>query len=182
MIIKFNLLPKEKIEFEAPEKTPVFLKVYSAILLFFIISVISLTVNVQKKINSLETDKKNKETTLNNYKNIAKKVKTMEKENEEVKRRIETLVTLKESQGKNLRYLAEIISNTNQNQLMFSTLKLDDSKALIKGLGLDMDFLALYMQRLEQKKEIIRSVNLKNAQQKVLADLKLVEFELEVLF
>ncbi len=182
MIIKFNLLPKERVEIEAPEKTPVFLKIYSAILLFFIISVVSLTVNLQNKINYLEKEKKNKEMTLNNYKNIAKKVKNMEKENEEVKKRIETIITLKEAQGKNLRYLAEIISNTNQNQLIFSTLKLDNSKAFIKGLGLDMDFLAIYMQRLEQKKEVIKAVNLKNAQQKVLADLKLVEFELEVLF
>lgn len=182
MIIKFNLIPKEKVEIEVPEKKPIYLKVYSTILLFFIISIVSLTVNLQIKINSLEKEKKNKEMTLNNYKNIANKVKNMEKENEEVKRRIEILITLKESQGKNLRYLAEIISNTSQNQLIFSTLKLDNSKAFIKGLGLDMDFLAIYMQRLEQKKEFIKSVNLKNAQQKVLADLKLVEFELEVLF
>ncbi|BAU22838.1 hypothetical protein THC_0443 [Caldimicrobium thiodismutans] len=182
MIIKFNLIPKEKLEIEIREKPPVFFKIYSAIFLFFIITMASLIYNIQTKIHSLDKEKKNKELILNNYKNIAKKVKSMEKENEEVKKRIETIIALKDTQGKNLRYLAEIMANTIQNQLIFSSLKLENAKASIKGLGLEMDFLAMYMQNLEQKKDIIKSVNLKNAQQKIVSDLKLVEFELEVLF
>lgn len=182
MIIKFNLIPKEKVEAEIKEKPLIFLKVYSAFLLFFIITIASLIYNTQTKIYSLDKEKKNKEMTLNKYKNIAQKVKVMEKENEEVKKRIETIIALKDAQGKNLRYLDEIMANTSQNQLIFSSLKLENSKAFVKGLGLEMDFLAMYMQKLEQKKDIVKSVNLKNAQQKVVADLKLVEFELEVLF
>ncbi len=45
-----------------------------------------------------------------------------------------------------------------------------------------MDFLAYYMQSLESKKDLIKNTNLKTAYQKEIANLKLIEFELEVIF
>ncbi|MEN3039433.1 MAG: hypothetical protein ABDI07_09855 [Candidatus Kryptonium sp.] len=182
MIIKFNLLPKEKIQPEVREKPPIFLKVYTSFLLFTLIILAVIFYNTHNKIVNLTEDKKKKEELLNKYKKIAIKVKEMEKENEEVKRRIEIIISLKEAQGKNLKNLASILSNAQVSKLLFSGLRLDSAKANVKGLGLDMDFLALYMQHLENNKEVIKSVTLKTAQQKTLGDLKLVEFELEVNF
>ncbi|MCS7199140.1 MAG: PilN domain-containing protein [Caldimicrobium sp.] len=119
---------------------------------------------------------------MEDYKRIAIKVKEMERENEEIKKRIEIILTLRDAQGKNLKNLANVLRDVPASKLLFSNLKLDNSKAYIKGIGLDMDFLALYLQNLENNKEVIKALNLKTAQQKTIGDLKLIEFELEVSF
>lgn len=183
MIIKFNLLPREEIITpEVTEQPPVFLKFYTFLLLFLVITLVIFSYNTQTKISSLESDKKKKEEILKKYKTIAQKVKEMERENEEVKKRIEVIIALKEAQGKHLRNMAHLFQAVEANRLLFNNFKLDSNKAFIKGLGLDMDFLAIYMQNLENNKELFKAVNLKTAQQKSIGDLKLVEFELEVTF
>ena len=182
MIIKFNLIPKPKIE-EIPEKKKyLFLKFYSLLLILIILGLGAYFIKSQSEISSLEKIKKERETTLNKYKEVASKVKKMESEKEELKRQIETMVNLKAKQGKNLKNLYAILSKVNYGKLIFTNLKLDSSKAVIKGLGLDMDFLALFMEELEKEKEVIKSLNLKTAQQKNVGDLKFIEFVLEMQF
>lgn len=182
MIIKFNLLPKEKVSPEAREISLIFLKVYISLLLFLLTFLTFLFYTTHNKITSLIQEKKQKEVILEDYKRIAIKVKEMERENEEIKKRIEIILTLRDAQGKNLKNLANVLRDVPASKLLFSNLKLDNSKAYIKGIGLDMDFLALYLQNLENNKEVIKALNLKTAQQKTIGDLKLIEFELEVSF
>ncbi|MFN3504924.1 MAG: PilN domain-containing protein [Caldimicrobium sp.] len=184
MIIKFNLIPKEKIE-EAErikERTYLFLKLYFVLIIIIILGVSSFVIFKQREISALEITKKEKEETLKKYKHIAQKVKEMEIEKEELKKRIKILVSLRTNQGKNLKNLYTLLSMVNPSKLIFTNLKLESSKANIKGLGLDMDFLAHYMGELEKNKEIVKSVNLKIAQQQTIGDLKFINFELEILF
>ena len=182
MIIKFNLLPKESVEVETKERTLSFFKIYFSILSFIILSLILLIHNNYSIYKKLEKEKNEKQILLNKYKNIAKKVKNLEKENEEIKKRIETVVNLKKDQGKNLKYLAELIKEIQPDKLILTNLKIQNDNCYLKGLSLDIDFLAYYMQSLEGKKDLIKNVNLKTAYQKEVSDLKLVEFELEVKF
>ncbi|MFN3302052.1 MAG: PilN domain-containing protein, partial [Patescibacteria group bacterium] len=65
---------------------------------------------------------------------------------------------------------------------IFTNLKLESSKANIKGISLDIDYLANYMGELEKNKDIIKSVNLKVAQQQAIRNLNIINFELEILF
>lgn len=182
MIIKFNLLPQKTTEVTIKEKPLTFITVYFSILSFILISFALIAYNNYSTLRKLESEKNEKQMTLTKYKNIAEKVKKLEKESEEIKQRIETLVNLKKEQGKSLNYLAELIKEIAPDKLIITSLTLKDNNAHIKGMGLDMDFLAYYMQSLENKKNIIKNVNLKIASQKELQDLKLVEFELEVKF
>ncbi|MFN3568331.1 MAG: PilN domain-containing protein [Caldimicrobium sp.] len=184
MIIKFNLIPKEKIEeIEALKERPyLFLKSYFVLLLIMLLGVCSFVILKQREVSLLEKTKKEKEEALTKYKYTAQKVKEMEKDIEELKKRIETLVALKSKQGKNLKNLNILLSMANPSKVIFTNLKLESSKANIKGLGLDMDFLAHYMGELEKNKEIVKNVNLKIAQQQTIGDLKVINFELEVFF
>jgi type IV pilus assembly protein PilN len=182
MIIKFNLLQKKIVEVESKEKKLSFFKIYFSILSFIILSLIFLIYNNYSIYKNLEREKKEKLVLLNKYKNIAIKVKNLEKENEEIKKRIEIVVNLKKDQSKNLKYLAELIKDVKPDKLILTSLKIQNDNCYLKGLSLDMDFLAYYMQSLEGKKDLIKNVNLKTAYQKEVSDLKLVEFELEVKF
>ncbi|MGC9109804.1 MAG: PilN domain-containing protein [Caldimicrobium sp.] len=182
MIIKFNLLLKKIVEVESKEKKLSFFKIYFSILSFIILSLIFLIYNNYSIYKNLEKEKKEKLVLLNKYKNIAIKVKNLEKENEEIKKRIEIVVNLKKDQSKNLKYLAELIKNVKPDKLILTSLKIQNDNCYLKGLSLDMAFLAYYMQSLEGKKDLIKNVNLKTAYQKEVSDLKLVEFELEVKF
>ena len=182
MILKFNLLPKRVAEVKPETRPFTFVKIYFIILSFLVITLISVTYNNYSKIKTFEKEKNEKQLLLNKYKNITKKVKELERENEEVKKRIEMIVNLKRNQGKNLKYLAEVIKEIKPEKLMLSNLKIQNDSAFLKGISLDMEFLAFYMQSLESKKEIIKNVNLKTAYQKGMGDFKLVEFEMEVKF
>lgn len=182
MIIKFNLLPKKVVKIEIKGRPLQFVKIYFSILFFFTITFLVIIYNNFSTIKNLEKEKNEKQVLLNKYKNIAKKVKDLEKESEEIKKRIETVLNLKKNQGKNLQYLAELIREIQPEKLIITNLKIQNDNGYLKGLSLDMDFLAFYMQSLENKKELFKNVNLKTAYQKEVADLKLVEFELEVKF
>lgn len=182
MIIKFNLLPIKKTEEIKEEKRYIFLKLY-----VFLLGVLLLGMGIyffksSSQISSLEKVKKEKEETLAKYRFIAQKVKKMETEREELKKRIETIVTLKAKQGRNLKNLYTLLAKVNTSKLIFTNLKLEQTKANIKGLGLDMDFLALYLDELEKNTEIIKGVNLKTAQQTNIGNIKFINFEVEVQF
>lgn len=182
MIIKFNLLPIKRPEEKKEEKTYIFLKFYIFLLALLLFGLGGYFFKSTSEISSLEKNKKEKEETLAKYKKIAQKVKKMEAEKEELKKRIETIIMLKNKQGKNLKNLFTIMAKVKSGKLIFTNLKLDSAKATIKGLGLDMDFLALYLDELEKTKEIIKGINLKTAQQKNIGDLKFIDFEVEVQF
>ncbi len=84
-------------------------------------------------------------------------------------------------QGQGLERLFLILKEMS-NKIILTNLKLEVSKAQVKGLSLDVDFLAEYMRRLESQKEQIQAVNLKGVQQKILSDIKFSEFEIEILY
>jgi len=182
MIIKFNLLP-QKVEVERKIKRGVpFLKSYFILILMSFSVMAGLFYRNINIIKKYEKDKAELQLQINNYKTRLAKIKELERESLEIKKRIETILELKKAQGKKLYHLAEILKEVQPDRLIITNFNLKEDKAYIKGIGLDMDFLAHYMGALESKKEIIKNVNLKIATQKEAGEFKLVEFELEVQF
>ncbi|MFN4220592.1 MAG: PilN domain-containing protein [bacterium] len=182
MIVKFNLLPIRKTEEIKEEKRYIFLKLYVFLLSFLLLGMGIYFFKSSSQISSLEKIKKEKEETLAKYRVIAQKVKKMEIEREELKKRIETIVTLKAKQGRSLKNLYTLLAKVNTGKLIFTHLKIEHTKANIKGMGLDMDFLALYLDELEKSTEIIKGVNLKTAQQTNIGNINFINFEVEVQF
>lgn len=181
MIIKFNLIRKEERELEKIEiKKFSFLKFYFSLILFLIISLTIIFYEKNKTIKKLEAKKNEKQMILTKYRNIANKIKKLEKENEEIKKRIETIVNLKKSQERELKKLAELLYESNSDKILLTNLKINSNKGNIKGLSLDLDYLAYYMQNLEKKKDLIKEIILKTATQKESYEIKMIEFEMEV--
>lgn len=183
MIIKFNLIPrKEKPDKEIPTERPIFLTILVSTVILLASVAILLTWKTEKEVNRLNKNKKEKEELLVKYKNIANKVKEIEKRNEETEKRIKIIVSLKEKQSQTLRKIATIIHYTEPNRVFFNNFYMNDTNAKIKGISIDIDLLANYMNNLDLKKDIIKSINLKSAESKKIGVTSLFEFELEVSF
>ncbi|PMP67745.1 MAG: hypothetical protein C0190_02705 [Thermodesulfobacterium geofontis] len=167
MIIKFNLLPKkELIRIEEEKKRFIFLKTFLIIFLIVIITILAEGFRLQYTLKNLENEKVEKEKKLVEYKKIAERLKELEKENEELKKRISTIIALKENQGKGLQRIETLIRNIGRNRIVFTELSVELSKADINGVSSDLRDIAGYLKSLENTKEIIKEVSLNKTEKK----------------
>ncbi len=184
MILKFNLLPKEKLETLEAEsrKKYQFLKLAGILIFLTIFSITSTTFYFFYKIHSLNSAKKELLQKINKYKKIAKKVKTMEKENREIRQRIITILKLKSQQAILLKRLDYLLQAIDDNKVFFSDLKISEDRAQIKGISMDLEYIANYLKNLEKNKKIVKDVILKNTIKKGTEEVPYIEFNTEVKF
>lgn len=179
MIIKFNLLPKkEPVRVEEEKERLVFLKTFLIIFLVVITTILAEGFRLQYALKNLENEKLEKEKKLTEYKKIAERLKELEKENEELKKRISTIIALKENQGKGLQRIETLIENIGRNRIVFTELSVELSKADISGVSSDLKDIAGYLKSLENTKEIIKEVSLNKTEKKA----GYIEFKAGVLF
>lgn len=179
MIIKFNLLPKkELIRVEEEKERFVFLKTFLIIFIAVILTIFAEGFRLQYTLKTLKNEKVEKEKRLVEYKKIAEKLKGLEKENEELKKRISTIITLKENQGKGLQRIETLIGNIGKNRIVFTELSVSISNATINGTSSDLRDIAEYLKNLENVKEIVKEVTLNKTEKKE----GYIEFRAEVLF
>jgi len=167
MIIKFNLLPKKEVfkpELEK-ERYP-FLKTLLIVFLVVIIAIIVEGFRLEYTLRNLRNEKIEKEKKLAEYKKIAEKVQALEKENEEIKKRIATIVDLKKNQGRGLQKLETLIANIGKNRIVITELSVEPSKAEINGVSSDLKDIASYLKNLENTKEVIKEVSLNKTEKK----------------
>jgi len=184
MIIKFNLLPHKKKIIKTSKKviSLSFAHVYVFVLIIIFAFIIGAVINVELNLRKLEKEKREKEEYLNRYKSIAIKVKKLEEEKEDIKKRINAIIELKKDQGQRLRVLYYIISEVKENKVLISTLKADPGKGYIKGYAFSLEDVANYLKNLEVNKQVFKNVELRSAVTKQLGEYSLVEFESEVQF
>ncbi len=183
MIIKFNLLKihyKEEILVEESKLT--LIKLYLGLLFLTLIVIVGGFFYYQMKIKDLENQKLEKEQKLKEYQVLAQRVKQLEEENEEIKKRITTIVNLKKLQGQKLKVIESLISSIGNNKILFSNLNLNSSKASFKALSSDLEYIANYLNNLENNKELFKYVELKKTVQQKRGPFSYVEFETEVGF
>jgi type IV pilus assembly protein PilN len=179
MIIKFNLLPKkEPIRIEEEKEGFVFLKTFLIIFIAVILTIFAEGVNLQYTFKNLKNEKVEKEKRLVEYKKIAEKLKELEKENEELKKRISTIIALKENQGKGLQRIDTLIGNIGKNRIVFTELSVDISNASMSGVSSDLKDIAGYLKNLENIKELVKEVSLNKTEKKG----GYIEFKAGVLF
>jgi len=184
MIIKFNLLPHKKKIIKTSKKviSLSFAHVYVFVLIIIFAFIIGAVINVELNLRKLEKEKREKEEYLNRYKSIAIKVKKLEEEKEDIKKRINAIIELKKDQGQRLRVLYYIISEVKENKVLISTLKADPGKGYIKGYAFSLEDVANYLKNLEVNKQVFKNVELRSAVAKQFGEYSLVEFESEVQF
>lgn len=180
MIIKFNLLPKPKetVKEEIRKEPFRFYKLIITLVIFVVSVMASGIISIEKQKKDLIKEKTTKETKLKEYKTVAQKVEQLEKENEEVKTRIETILSLKKDREKVLKRLDVVLSNLGKTQVYFSLLKIGSNQTKIEGISTDMKEVGEYLKTLEEKKDIVRQVNITQVKKQD----KLVEFQAEVIF
>jgi len=184
MIIKFNLLPQEKRVTQARKKiiSLSFGYFYVFTLIVFLLLIIATMFYIEWELKNLEQEKNEKKALLDKYKTIALRVKKLEEENEEIKKRINAIIELKKEQGQTLRMVYYVIYGIKENKILINNLKVEKGRGIIKGYAVSYEDVANYLKNLEQSKEVFKKVEIKSAISKVIADYPLVEFEGEVQF
>ncbi|HCP10179.1 MAG TPA: hypothetical protein DIT22_05690, partial [Thermodesulfobacterium commune] len=86
--------------------------------------------------------------------------------------------SLKKDREKVLKRLDVVLSNLGKNQVYFSLLKIGSKQTKIEGISTDMKEVGEYLKTLEEKKDIVRQVNIAQVKKQD----KLVEFQAEVIF
>ncbi len=179
MIIKFNLLPKkEVVKIEEKKEEYRFLRILFIIFIVVIFTIIGEGIRLQYSLNNLQKEREKKQKQLVEYKTIAEQVKAMEREIEEIKKRILTIVDLKKRQGDMLQKIETIITNIEKNKIVFTQLALDSSRAEITGISSDLKDIAEYLKNLENQKEFIKEVALNETNKKE----AYIEFKAGVIF
>ena len=184
MILKFNLLPRERLEaLEAESKKKYqFLKLAGIAILLTFLSISFTSIYLAYKIHFLKSIAKDLSLELSKYKFIAQKVKAMEKENKEIKQRILTILKLKKQQAQILKRLDCLLRAIDNNKIFFNNLEITVSRAQIKGVSMDLEYIANYLKNLERNKNIIKDVILKNTVKRESQAIPYIEFNTEIRF
>ncbi|WP_038055321.1 PilN domain-containing protein [Thermodesulfobacterium hydrogeniphilum] len=161
MIIKFNLLPKKEEAFEEElKKEHIFLKVFIILIVLSFGFIIVETIKMSYEIKHLKKEKIEKEKKFKQYQLIDRQIKNLKIENEEIKRRIETIISLRRAQVEQLKKIETIIASINNNKVYLSQLVLNTNHAKIEGISFNLKEIANYLNNLEKQKPVIKEVNI----------------------
>jgi len=162
MILKFNLIPREKAKAFEEEKTFSFFKVLGTVtgIIIFIFLIIFTT--LQYEGYSLKKKLEKNQIKLKKFSYIAKQVKHLKTISKDIEERITVMLGLKNFQERQLKKLGVLLYNISKNKVYFIQLKFSPKSATIKGLSEDIDYLANYLKKLKSAKELVSQINLLN--------------------
>jgi len=183
MIIRFNLVPKYDKEKKKKIKIEIsYIKLFFICLLGVIFTIISSFIFLEYKLNHLEKLKRLKIAERNRYKKIIPKVKQLEEQHKEITQKILTIISLKKKQGRILYAYYIIVSSIGDNDITFKNLTINSQKALLKGVSLDLEDVANFLQTLEFNKKILKTIELENIYKRKVGGIEIVEFNSQIIF
>ena len=185
MIIRFNLVPKYDKEKEKKKKKKIeinYIKLFFVCILGVLFTIISSFIFLEYKLNRLEKLKRLKIAERNTYKKIIPKIKQLEEQHKEITQKILTILSLKKKQGQILYTYYIIVSSIGDNDITFKNLTINSQKALLKGVSLDLEDVANFLQTLEFHKEILETIELENIYKKKVGGIEIVEFNTKIFF
>ena len=166
-MIKINLLPfraarqKENIRRQ--------ISVYGLSVIFLLLVIGYMSLNLNTKLNDLQSDKAQKTRELATYAETTKKIKLLETKKKQVRAKLDIIRGLEKKKIGPVRLLDELSMAVPRNKLWLTSLGEKKGILQLKGTAMDNDTVALFMTNLE-KAENINSVDLISAQLKTLAD------------
>jgi len=166
MIIKFNLVPEEKVKKKKIEPSINFNKIFIGVISGVIIIMVILIGFMEFKSYKLAKELRKETAILRRYKNIAQEVKRLEKQTEEIKNRIVIMLRLRNYQRLQMEKFFCLFKNIGYNALFLTDFVFFPDKAVIKGLSLSLNDIANYLSRLEKANKLISKANVKNIQKK----------------
>jgi len=166
-MIKINLLPfraarqKENIRRQ--------ISVYGLSVIFLLLVIGYMSLNLNTKLNDLQSDKAQKRRELATYAETTKKIKLLETKKKQVRAKLDIIRGLEKKKTGPVRLLDELSMAVPRNKLWLTSLGEKKGILQLKGTAMDNDTVALFMTNLENA-ENINSVDLISAQLKTLAD------------
>lgn len=175
-MIRINLLP-----FRVARKKENIRRQISVFFLLILLTIVALfyyTQVVNKQIVSVKEKTENVNQQITKYKEKATRVKTIKKDLELLKEKLEIVKSLQTQRDKQLVLFDTMTDLIVPGRMWLESLKIDDQSVTIKGIAFDNPTIADFMEKLEQS-FLFDKVDLKTAQMKKFKDdVMLKSFEL----
>jgi type IV pilus assembly protein PilN len=178
-MIRINLLP-----FRAARKRENIrrqLSVSGLLFLLFLLILIVLSISLRSKVSDLKSQQSNKKTELEGYKKELDEIKNLEKMISEINTKLDVIKQLEKDKTGPVLLLSCISDAVPKDKLWLTTLKESGGVLTLTGTAMDNETVALFMNNLENAKDMIKSVDLKSATLKEMQQykLKVSDFVLE---
>ncbi len=170
-MLKINLLPIRQFKKRAKAKTEL---LCVAILLVCFFAVLGLVAyNQMQTVNMLEESIAELEAEKAKYQPILNKIKKLEKQKKELKRKTGIIEQLKKDSSLTVRVLDEVSNIVDNERMWLLSINQQGSSLTLSGMALDNQTVAQFMDNLKAS-SFITSVNLSNSSLKSVAgrDLK----------
>ena len=173
-MIRINLLPKQKrVSVTNVEKEVV---LYVLLIAFLVSAIFSFNIWMSEQVNALRSEKSQKESLRASLQIKVDKVNRIKKELDEIQRKIQIIKEVRTRQGLPIQYIDEVVRTLPAEKIWFETFQMDGKGAVaIKGVALDNQAFALYVNNLRQS-PYISSVVTQRTSRREIQGLGLVEF------
>jgi type IV pilus assembly protein PilN len=177
-MIRINLLPKQKrVSVTNVEKEVV---LYILLIVLMMAGIFSFNIWMQEQVGALRAEKSQKESLRGSLQAKVDKVNTIKKELDEIQRKIKIIKEVRTRQGLPIQYIDEVVRSLPAEKIWFETFQLDGKGAIaIKGVAMDNQAFALYVNNLRQS-PFIASVVTQRTSRREIQGLGLVEFSFNV--
>ena len=152
-MIRINLLPFRAARKKENVRRQV--SIYFLSLIFGVLLVGYMWLTKDQQLRSLKKDQAVKEKKLQTYKDTLKKIAVLEARDKEIKRKLKVIDNLDKSKTGPVRLLDDLASSVPEGRLFLKSLKESKGKMVLTGAAEDNDTVALFMDRLKEKKRII---------------------------
>ncbi len=179
-MININLLP-EKQKIKISKKVKRELLFFVVIICFMFVGIIFAHQYISKKIYSLKSQVYKKEVVKRRLQKKVRKIALLKKQLKVIQGKIDIIKNIRKIQVMPLLRLNEIEVLIPYQKLWFKNLSLNGSSLSLRGIALDNQALAFYIQKL-RKSPYINNVLFNKAERKYIFHLKLVDFTCKIKF
>ncbi|MFP4315320.1 MAG: PilN domain-containing protein [Desulfovibrionales bacterium] len=177
-MIRINLLPKQKrVSVSNVEKEVV---LYVLLVILMIVGSFSVNVWVTQRLDVLRAEVSSKQSLRNSLRAKVNKVNEIKKELADIERKIQIIKEVRDKQGLPIRYVDEVVRTLPAEKIWFESFTLnEDGSISIRGVSVDNQAFALYVQNLRSS-PFISSVVTQRTSRREIQGLGLVEFSCNI--
>jgi type IV pilus assembly protein PilN len=177
-MIRINLLPKQKrVSVTNVEKEFV---LFLLLIVFMAASLFSFNIWMQEQVGALRSEKKQKEGLRATLQVKVDKVNSIKKDLDEIQRKIQIIKEVRTRQGLPIQFIDEVVRTIPPEKIWFESFTMDGKGAIsIKGVAMDNQAFALYVNNLRQSLFISSVVTQKTSRREI-QGLGLVEFSFNI--
>jgi type IV pilus assembly protein PilN len=178
-MIRINLLPFRAARKREDIRRQVSISGLMLLLLLLLLGI--KFISLSSDVSELRTQESNKKTELEGYKKELEEIKKLEKMIKEIRAKLDVIKELEKGKTGPVLLLSAVADAVPKDKLWLTSLKESSGTLSLTGTAMDNETIALFMNNLENAKDVITSVDLKSATGKEIPKykLKVSDFVLE---